>query len=376
MKSLRYLNNLLLSLTLLPFYVTAAPNLHLHQINHTIADVKKIISSNQKQQALQQHMLKQLELDSATIALKMRSTNHDIQLTNLKIAQLKKKATDYQSQIAIERQRLAANINAIYMMGKPSSLELALEQNDPTQIERSLTYYQYLNKQHISEINQLKTTLELAQKTLTNLQQSYQQLNQLRLQEHHQLEHIQALRIKRNQLIKNIKITIHGAAHKLHRLLADKQRLEAELRSLNANPLLYAAIGKPFSKLKHHLSWPTTGKLIAKYGTKIDKSQLRWEGVLFKAHQDQPVYAVADGKVIFARWLQGYGLLIIIYHGQGYMTLYGRNHYLYKKTGDLVHAGDQIAAVGDSGGHQNPSLYFAIRHNTLPLNPIGWFKHS
>ena len=367
---------MLLGLIVLPLCATANNSSHLHQINHTIFNVKKIITTSKSQQRQQQRALEQLEIDSATIALKMKSNNHTIRVIDTKINKLKKQATHYQSQITQERQHLATNIKAIYMIGKPSNLQLALEQNDPAKIERSLTYYQYLNKQHISDINQLKTTLELAQQTLAELQQSYLQLSQLRRQERNQLRRIRSLKIERNILIKKIKITLRGASHKLQTLLADKQRLEDELRSLNTNPLLYAAIGKPFSRLRHHLSWPTKGKLIAEYGTKIDKSQLRWKGVLFNAHQDQPVYAVADGKVIFARWLQGYGLLIIIYHGQGYMTLYGRNHYLYKKTGDIVHAGDQIAAVGDSGGHQRPSLYFAIRHNTLPLNPTGWFKHS
>lgn len=376
MESLRYNYKVLLGLILLPLCTFASDDSHLHQLNHNISNVKKIITDSKSQQHKQQLALKQLEIDSADIALKMRSNTQAIRKINLKINKLKIKAATYQSQITQERQRLATNIKTIYMTGKPSNLELALEQNDPAEIERSLTYYQYLNKQHINEITQLQNTLKLAQQTLTDLQQNYQQLSQLRLQERHQLARIQSLKLKRNQLINRIKDTIHGASRKLQILLGDKQRLEQEVASLNANSPYYAAIGKPFSKLRHHLNWPTKGKLIAKYGTKIDESQLRWKGVLFNAHQDQPVYAVADGKVIFARWLQGYGLLIIVYHGQGYMTLYGRNHYLYKKTGDIVHAGDQIAAVGDSGGHQHPSLYFAIRHNTLPLNPTGWFKHS
>lgn len=375
MESVRFVRNVLLGL-MLPLLATAGDDSHLHQINHHIVDIKKIISRGKNQQAAQQQALEQLELESAQIALKLKDTNHQIAVEMQQISQLKKQAARYQQQINQERQRLGTNIKTIYMLGKPSELQMLLEQNDPAKIERSLTYYQYLNKQHLTQIEQLKNTLQLAQQTLAQLQQSYLQLRQLKQHEQQQLAHIHSLKNKRNLLINNIKKSILSADQKLHVLLQDKQRLEAELKALSTNPLLYAAIGKPFSALKHHLSWPTKGKLISKYGTKIDESQLRWRGVLFNAHLDQPVYAVADGKVIFARWLEGYGLLIIVYHGQGYMTLYGRNHYLYKKTGDIVHAGDQIAAVGDSGGHQIPSLYFAIRHNTLPVNPTHWFKHS
>ena len=205
---------------------------------------------------------------------------------------------------------------------------------------------------------------------------SFNDLKQLQQQQKQQLDQITALKSKRSQLIVYINQHIHTQSQKLTQLLNDKHRLEHELSELSTNPQFSTAVGKSFRHLRHHLNWPTKGKIIPKYGTKIDKSQLKWKGVLFKAQMNQPVYAVADGKVIFARWLPGYGLLMIIYHGQGYMTLYGRNHYLYKKTGDIVRAGDQIAAVGDSGGYQTPALYFAIRHSTIPINPIRWLKRS
>jgi septal ring factor EnvC (AmiA/AmiB activator) len=347
---------------------------HLHQIDQNIYNTKKSLVHNQSEQRKQQSALESLETNSAHVALELHHTNQSIHSKVRVINKLQKKSNQYQQQIISERKTLASNIKTIYMLGKHSNLELLLEQSNPAKIQRTLTYYQYLNKQHSEQISTLDNTLTQAQLTLTQLNTSYQQLKHLKSHETQQLSAMKHLTKKRNNLIHNIKRHIQNESQRLQALLEDKHRLENELRTLSANPLLYLAAGKPFSLLRHHLSWPTKGKLIAKYGTKIDKSQLTWKGVLFKAHLDQPVYAVADGKVIFARWLQGYGLLIIVYHGQGYMTLYGRNHYLYRKTGDIVHAGDQIAAVGDTGGHDTPSLYFAIRHNTLPINPLAWFK--
>lgn len=378
MKSLTYIVNTIIGLALSASALAAETtgNAHLHQINHSIHKVQHHLRVEQHQAKLQQHALESLETSAAQVALAMHSTTNQIKQQLKQIQQLQAKSSQYEDSIATQRKNLSNNIRTIYMFGKHSDLELLLEQSDPSKAERMLTYYQYLNKQHIQQINTLKATLLLAQKTLLALQKSYQQLRQLKAHEQQQLASMKSLKIKRNKLINKIKNSMQSESQKLQNLLHDKHQLEKELHDLATNPLYFQALGKPFSQLKHHLSWPTKGKLVAKYGTKFDKSQLRWKGVLFKAHMDQPVYAVADGKVIFARWLEGYGLLIIIYHGQGYMTLYGRNHYLYKKTGDVVRAGDQIAAVGDTGGHETPSLYFAIRHNTLPLNPVAWFEHA
>ncbi len=351
-------------------------NAHLHQINHTIHRVQQHLMRDQQQQQRQQHALESLETNSAQAALELHKVNQNIKTTLNGINTLQKKLSQYENTIAQQRKNLANNIRTLYMLGTPSDLQLLLEQDDPSKIARTFTYYKYLNKQRSDQIDSLQSSLNQVQTTLQVLQQNYRKLSQLKRSKQHQLDLMEHLKIKRNNLIFNIKNNIQSESQKLHELLFDKQQLETELRNLYSKSLFFQAIGKPFSQLKHHLSWPTKGKLVAKYGTKFDKSQLIWEGVLFKTHMDQPVYAVADGKVIFSRWLQGYGLLIIIYHGQGYMTLYGRNHYLYKKTGDLVRAGDQIAAVGDTGGHQSAALYFAIRHNTLPMNPLAWFKRA
>ncbi len=378
MKSSRYIAYTIIGLatTASTLCVGSPTDANLKQINHNIHNIKQVLVINQQQQHEQQQALESIETQAAHIALQLHKTNQDMNVKVKDITVLQAKLAQYATAIASQRESLSTNIKTIYMLGQHSDLQLLLGQNDPAKIERTLTYYHYLNKQHTEQINQLKNTLTQAQNALATMQQNLQELSKLKAQEQEQLASIKGLKQKRSSLIIKIKNNILSESQQLQILLANKQRLEDELRALSANPLLFQAIGKPFSQLKRHLSWPTKGKLIAQYGTKFDKSQLILNSVLFTAPLDQPVYAVADGKVIFARWLEGYGLLIIIYHGQGYMTLYGRNHYLYKQTGDIVHAGDQIAAVGDTGGHETPSLYFAIRHNTLPINPIEWFKSS
>ena len=348
----------------------------IQHINNQILAIKDNLTLDKQQQQDQQNSLQDLETKLAAISLSYHKTMTQLLQVNEQINTLKAKALSLQATADSLKAQLIASMNIEYRLGGQPDLKILLGQDDMTKAERLLTYYQYINAKRIAQINTLKQTLLLTQQNLAAQQQSYQALNQLRAQELQQLRTMKDISNKRKFLISTINTQIQTQSQKLTALLANKQRLESEVQQLSQNPVFYQASGKSFSALAHRLNWPTKGTLVDNYNTQIDGSQLKWNSVLFNAAMDQPVYAVADGRVIFARWLQGYGLLMIIYHGQGYITLYGRNHYLYKKEGDVVRAGDQIAAVGNSGGYEKPALYFAIRHNTLPVNPIDWLRRS
>ena len=178
----------------------------------------------------------------------------------------------------------------------------------------------------------------------------------------------------RTQLINSINNTIRDQNQVLENLNINKKRLEQTLMHLSHTPVTskenFTYIN--FAQQRGHLPWPTKGKVMHYFNSPIAQSELKWTGELIEAPDDQPVYAVAPGTVIFSKWLQGYGLLIIINHGHGYMSLYGRNHSLYKHEGDKVSAGDLIATVGQSGGYGKPALFFAIRYNAKPLDPSQW----
>ena len=353
-----------------------SPTAPIQHINNQILAIKDNLTLDKQQQQDQQIDLQTLETKLATISLSYHKTMTQLAQVNEQINALKTKAMALQAAAESLKNQLIASLTIEYRLGGQPDLKILLGQDDITKAERLLTYYQYINAKRIIQINTLKQTLLLTQQNLAGQQQSYQSLNQLKTQELQQLRAMRDISTKRKFLINTINTQIQTQSQQLTALLANKQRLESEVQQLSQNPVFYQVSGKSFSALAHRLNWPTKGALINNYNTQIDGSQLKWNSVLFNAAMDQPVYAVADGKVIFARWLQGYGLLMIIYHGQGYITLYGRNHYLYKKEGDIVRAGDQIAAVGDSGGYNTPALYFAIRHNTLPVNPIDWLRRS
>jgi septal ring factor EnvC (AmiA/AmiB activator) len=127
-----------------------------------------------------------------------------------------------------------------------------------------------------------------------------------------------------------------------------------------------------FLSLKGKLPWPVVGKLSHKFGSA--RTEVAWDGVLIDAKEGLEVQAVTRGKVVFAEWFRSFGLMIIIDHGQGYLTLYGYNQSLYKKTGDAVEAGDVIASVGQSGGRNKAGLYFGIRNKGVPIDPLEWCR--
>ncbi len=145
--------------------------------------------------------------------------------------------------------------------------------------------------------------------------------------------------------------------------------LQAVLAKLQAQDEVTAQ--KPFNQLRHQLTWPISGPIIASYGSMLDVGE-RLSGVIIRATENTPVHAVYTGKVVFADWLRGFGLLVIINHGNGFMSLYARNHSLIAKVGDQVRQGESIATAGNTGGYTKSGLYFEIRENGVPVNPNAW----
>jgi murein hydrolase activator len=150
--------------------------------------------------------------------------------------------------------------------------------------------------------------------------------------------------------------------------------LEKLLRELRAAMERYPVEGNDaFAHLRGKLAWPVSGRVVARFG-ETRAGGVKWDGVLVATERGAPVRAIYQGRVIYADWLPGLGLLTIVDHGDGYMSLYGHNERLYKAVGDRVAAGDPIASAGDSGGSAKPELYFEIRKGGKPVDPRPWFK--
>lgn len=346
----------------------------LNQINHKIANIKALLSAEQNKRSQYQSELKKNEIASGNILEKLKATQQDLKKQQALLTRLSHQSSVYESKLTSQQAWLAQQIRMAYIVGQQPYLKLILNQSDAEKMSRILTYYRYISRDQVEAIQQLQTTIEQIQNNQQQIQSETSILKQLennQQKEHDKLKHAQELR---KTLIQKINSQINTKSQRLAELLANKRLLERTISQLEEKKSTYEAMHVDFGRLKGKLPWPTKGKVLPYFGNQIYQSQIRWAAILIRAPEDQPVHAIASGKVVFAKWLPGYGLLLIISHGHGYMTLYGRNHYLYKKPGDLVQKGDLIATVGNSGGYEKPALYFAIRHNAIPLNPVNWCR--
>lgn len=279
--------------------------------------------------------------------------------------------------LAKDREALAGQIRAAHMIGQEEPLKLLLNQKDPAQAGRVLTYYQYFGRArasqiaaingHIAELNTLDTELATEEERLTALE----------TRQKGEVAKLQSARDRRGRALATLETESKNRAKELDRLKDQQgglEKLVRELRRALERVEKFPTDSKDaFAKLRGKLAWPVSGKLLASYG-QVRAGGMKWDGVLVAGNQGNAVRAVYHGRVVYADWLSGLGLLTIIDHGDGYLSLYGHNERLYKEVGEKVTAGDTIATVGDSGGRQTPALYFEIRKAGRPVDPRPWFR--
>src|SRR6187455_959903 len=284
-----------------------------------------------------------------------------------------------ESALAQDREALAGQIRAASMIGRQEPIKLLLNQRDSGQTGRVLVYYQYFGRArasqiaaidaHLGEINQLDSELAAEEQRLLALEE----------QQRGEVSRLQSARERRGKALVSLDAESKSRAKELERLKDQQgglEKLVRELRRALERIEKFPTDSKDaFAKLRGKLAWPVAGKLIASYG-QVRAGGMKWDGVLLAGAQGTPVRAIYHGRVVYADWLSGLGLLTIIDHGDGYLSLYGHNERLYKEVGERVTAGDTIATVGDSGGRSSPALYFEIRKAGRPIDPRPWFKSA
>lgn len=338
-----------------------------------------------------------------TVALlKVLQEQIDRNRQNLSKTQLE--VQGYQDEVKRQSKELAGQIKSAYAMGQKEKLRLILNQQDPALSSRMMVYYHYINaarlkkladieaslthlsrldKQKLEETELLEQNLEQKKTEQTALadvrkqrsavlmqlgqdfSSNEQQLNRLQESENELMALIASLQNGRADDFAFETEPIQSAKHEEDSSTAKKDgpgEIKADFSKLNVN----------FSTLKGQLPWPVKGRLAQKFGS--PRSESLWDGVLIDAREGAEIHAVTRGEVVYAEWLRGYGLLTIIDHGKGYMSLYAFNQSLYKRVGEWVEAGEIIASVGQSGGRSQPGLYFGIRKQGKPVDPLEWCR--
>lgn len=274
-----------------------------------------------------------------------------------------------------------------YLGGKQEYLKLLLNNHDPNQVARELQYYDYIARNRADWIKSLRGKLLKIQAVSEQAQQKSKEISALQNEEQSQRQHLESDKRSRLQTLAKYAIQLKQQHREIGRLQRDENRLSQLVdklaKMLSPPPNKQAPNnklpdnnfdGKPFASLKGKLSLPVKGNITNKFGSPRPDSRVLWKGLFVRSAENQPVKTVAAGRVVFADWLRGFGNLLIVDHGNGYMSLYGNNETLFKQVGDTLHGGDIIASIGNSGGNDESGLYFELRREGIPFDPLKWIS--
>jgi septal ring factor EnvC (AmiA/AmiB activator) len=272
------------------------------------------------------------------------------------------------------RGALAGQLRAAYLIGREEQLKLLLNQEDPARAGRMFVYYSYFGRARAGQIQGIESDVQAIAAVDEQLQAQDAKLAELEKQQRADLSDLEQARAKRSVVLASLTAESNSHAQNLERLKSQQGGLEKLLRELRrAIEKFPIDNNDAFAHLRGKLAWPVSGRLVARFGEQR-AGGVKWDGVLVATERGAPVRAVYGGRVVYADWLPGLGLLTIVDHGEGYMSLYGHNERIYKAVGERVNAGDTLGAAGDSGGSNRPELYFEIRKAGKAVDPRPWFK--
>ncbi|PKH03940.1 peptidase M23 [Psychromonas sp. MB-3u-54] len=361
----------------------------------TIEQQIKTARGAQNQQTKQQKLLEKLvanaEKKTAVTTLKVQQTEETIQLKSSHLKQLIKQTASLEEDKIKQQKLLEQQLISSYMTGQSDLIKLILNQEDISKIIRAKSYYQYLNKARLESINALYETQQRLVKNKSAQADSLLALTELyekqkasektlveqsaergkALRELNQdLNYQNALLAQLGDQAKNLKEKLKKQSEaRQERELAAKKAKTLKKRQAKSEQRTYSSIAKQLGKL----NWPIQGEVLSEFGSRRS-GQVTWKGITIEANEGEKVRAVASGRVLFAGYFKGYGMVIALDHSDGYISLYGYNQTLLQKTGDIVLQGNAIALAGHSGGQDNNSLYFELSHKGTAEDPRHWLK--
>jgi len=346
----------------------AASQQELKGVSGEISRQKQELSKQQKQLNQLQKSLKQQELNISALEKQIKQTKNDLTSANHNIEKLKAKVQVLETQKKQQADKLKQLLKTYYVT-KNAKTNGNLFNNNPKE-DRISQYFQHLAKARSETIQALQTTREELASSERQLQLERDQIASLLEQQTQKRDKLAKTQSARKGTVSKIQKSISGDKVYLAELQRNETRLKAEIaKAAKRNTVPMDGIGRQ----RGQLPWPLKGSVLHNFGER-QTGQIDWKGVVIAANYGQAVKAVYPGTVVFAEYLRGYGLVVLLDHGKGDMTLYGFNQSLTKKEGDKVTAGETIALAGDTGGQPRASLYFEVRRNSKAENPRRWLN--
>ena len=367
----------------------AANEAKLSKMLNELNTIKKRLSRDLNQHSSINKAFSGTEIEIGKLAAKNRQLTQEQQQLNQQLSQLRREQSSLQRQQDKQQALIGEHLRQAYQLGSQSELQVFFEQESPESIDRQLTYLGYINEARNKKIHEYAETVKQKLQVSNRIREQHKALETNQASLAKQQQSLAKLQLKRRQQLEQLTSDIKGSEKRIRVLDSDSESLkqllnnvaqvmaeQAEREAKQKDNEVFAVPDGDFAKAKGLLPWPVNGQQQFKYGKARSGSDINWQGVTIRANTGEPVKAIYAGRVIFADWFQGQGLLMIIDHGNGYMSLYGHNESLLQNAGAWVAGGETIATVGNSGGQSMAALYFEIRLNGQPSNPNHWCTKS
>lgn len=386
---------LILALACLITHAHAAPKPELQELRGRIDSLKKSLDSTEDAKADAADELKASEQAISGISSTLRDLVRQQQAAQSTLNTLEQEKTSVDKRISAEQIMLGRLFYQQYRTGQQDQFKILLNQENPSQAARQLRYYTYLARARSELLEHLRDNLTKLDKLTQATETKQTELSKIRIEQDKQRQKLLEQQQTKKKLVTQLSKQIGQQRSELSRLERNEKQLTQLIERLarqqreapkKSQPPPTSArnsvvpdasfAGTSFNQLKGKLQLPVRGELTGRFGTPRQDSGSPWRGLFIRTAAAQEVHAIASGRVVFADWLRGFGNLLIVDHGSGYMSLYGNNESIFKRAGETVRAGDVIASTGNSGGNPETGLYFEIRYQSKPFDPLDWCKIS
>ena len=377
----------------------------LSDLHEKIEALKKELDSNQEAHKDATDALKDSETAISSANKKLLDINQKQKKNKNTLNSLKKQSLNLNENLNQQQQQLGNLLRQQYMHGGQSYSQLILQNKNPSEIARDVKYFSYVAKEHAKVIDKMQGSLIKVKKLNNQTATTLQEVADLKTKQEAEKAELEQQKQQKSKVIKTLSKQISAQRNEIDKLKRDekslsnlverlakiipkkikkmakkKQHRNVDEGSETPNPTIAkneetpndAYSGSNFSALKGKLRLPVRGDVINRFGAARADTGVTWKGLFIKAAEGNEVKTVADGRVVFADWMRGFGNMIIVDHGNGYMSLYGNNQAILKAVGEELNAGDNIALVGNSGGNESNGLYYELRRQSKPFDPMSW----
>lgn len=352
------------------------PQERLEAVNTAIGEIEQWLDDTSESLSTQEQSLRRIQRDISEREEEITANRKRISSLETELQELQARADALEESISDSQALVARAVRASWMTRSESPLKLLLNQQDLSRSSRMLRYYDAFNEARIARIETWRDNLTALQQTRQQIASRQQTLNRENRALERQLAALNSDREQRRTLVSELQEEMDERSDTLESLREDREQLEALIEEINRIIVDIPAPEEaaPFDAARGEMPWPLQGEPANRFGESYSDGNMRRQGIIIAGDPGTPVRAIHQGRVVFAEWLRGSGLLVVVDHGGGYISLYAHNGALDKRSGDWVNRGEPLATAGSNAGMNTPGVYFEIRHNGTPRDPVNWLQ--